>query len=279
MTDKILPTFWFDDNAQESMEFYTSVFSDSVITEMNPQGTVAKLAGESFVAINGRPAYFKPNSSISFMVVCENRAEIDSIWNKLSDKGKVYMKLDGYPWSDYYGWIGDRYGFTWQLYLGKLQDVNNQRIVPTLMFSHSQQGNCEKAINYYQSVFKNFQSHGIMRYEEGPYKGQVIHAQFVLEGIVLAGMDSGVPQDFAFNEAISFMVKCENQQEIDYYWEKLTRGGKELQCGWCQDSFGVSWQVVPQHFQELVFLAPNPQKALEAFCKMKKIIIKDLENA
>lgn len=278
MDDKIIPSLWFDDNAQEAMEFYTSVFSDSEITEVNPRGAVAKLAGVSFIAINGRPSDFKPNSSISFMVVCESRAEIDSIWNKLSDKGKIYMNLDSYPWSDYYGWIGDRYGFTWQLYLGKLQDVNNQRIVPTLMFSHSQQGNCEKAINYYQFVFKDFQLHGIMRYEEGTYKGQVVHAQFVLEGFVLAGMDSGVSQDFTFNEAISFMIKCEDQQEIDYYWEKLTKGGKELQCGWCQDPFGVSWQVVPQHFQELVFSAPKPQKALEAFCKMKRIIIKDLEN-
>src|SRR5690606_5736139 len=261
-----------------AMKFYATVFPDSEISEVGPQGVTVKLAGVPFIAINGGPTGFKPNASISFMVVCESRAEIDLIWNKLSDKGKVYMKLDSYPWSDYYGWIGDRYGFTWQLYLGKRKDVNNQRIVPTLMFSQSQQGNCEKAIHFYQSVFKDFISHGIMHYEEGPYKGQVMHAQFVLEGYVLAAMDSGVSQDFTFNEAISFMIKCGNQQEIDYYWDQLTKGGKELQCGWCQDSFGVSWQVVPRHFQELVFSSPNPKKALEAFCKMKKIIIGELEN-
>src|SRR5690606_10990702 len=120
----------------------------SEITEENAVALTAKLAGVPFIAINGGPTKFKPNSSISFMVVCESRVEIDSIWNKLSSKGKIYMKLDSYPWSDYYGWIGDQYGFTWQLYLGKLQDVNSQRIVPTLMFSHTQQGNCEKAIHF-----------------------------------------------------------------------------------------------------------------------------------
>lgn len=127
MIDKIIPSLWFDDNAQGAMKFYATVFPDSRITEVNPQGVTAKLADVPFIAINGE-------------------------------------------------------------------------------------------------------------------------------------------------------IKCGNQQEIDYYWDRLTKGGKELQCGWCQDPFGVSWQVVPQHFQELVFSSPDPKKALEAFCKMKKIIIGELEN-
>lgn len=279
MEYKIIPSLWFEENAHDAMSFYTSVFPDSEITEEYPLAVTAMLEGVPFVAINGGPAHFKPNSSISFMVVCESREEIDAMWGKLADKGKVYMKLDKYPWSSYYGWIGDRYGVTWQLYLGKLEDVNKQRIVPTLMFSHTQQGNCEKAISFYQTVFNDFRSYGIMHYNDGLYKGLVMHAQFSLLGFVMAGMDSGVPQSFTFNEAISFTIKCKNQQEIDYYWEQLTRDGKEIQCGWCQDPFGISWQVVPHNIQQLVFGSPNSAKASEAFFKMKKIIIKDLENA
>lgn len=279
MNNKIISSLWLEDKSLETLEFYTSVFPESAITEVYPMVVTAKLFGVPFIAINGRPADIKPNSSISFMVVCETRDEIDAMWKKLSGKGKVYMKLDSYPWSAYYGWIGDQYGVTWQLYLGKLEDVNQQRMVPTLMFSNTQQSNCEKAIHFYQSVFKSFQSHGIRHYEDGPYKGQVMHAQFIIEDFVMAAMDSGVPQNFTFNESISFTIRCEDQQEIDYYWERLTKEGKEVQCGWCQDPYGVSWQVVPHNIQQLIFSSPNPAKATEALLKMKKIIIQDLEKA
>lgn len=278
MNSKIIPSLWLEDNARAVMTYYASVFPESEITNVYPPVVTAELAGVPFIAINRGPANFKPNPSISFMVVCESRDEIDSMWRKLSKNGKVYMKLDSYRWSSYYGWIGDEYGFTWQLYLGKLEDVQQQRIVPTLMFAENKQGHCEKAINYYQSVFKHFQLQGIMRYEEGYYKGQVMHGQFALDGFIMAAMDSGVPQDFTFNEAISFTIRCDGQQEIDYYWEQLTKNGTEGNSGWCRDPFGVSWQIVPHNIQELVFSSPNAQKASDALLKMKRIIIKDLQN-
>lgn len=215
MNPKITPSLWFEDKALEAMEFYTSIFPDSEITEAYPMVVTAKLAGLPFVAIQGGPAEFKPNPSISFMVVCENRDEINEMWKKLIGQGKVYMELDSYPWSSYYGWIADQYGVTWQLYLGKLEDVKNQRVVPTLLFANTQAGTCEKAIQFYQSVFKSFQSYGILYDEDGPSKGQVMHAQFAIEGLVMAAMDSGVPHDFNFNEAISLTIQCKDQQEID----------------------------------------------------------------
>lgn len=279
MENKIIPSLWFESNALEAMQFYTTVFPDSEIIHQAPMAVTAKFAGVSFLAINGRPKEVDPNSSISFMVVCETREEIDAIWKKLSVEGKVYMNLDSYPWSSYYGWIGDKYGFTWQLYLGKLQEVNNQRVVPSLMFSNMQQGKCEQATNFYQSVFNDFKSQGIMRYEEGEFKGQVVHTQFVLNGFTMAAMDSGVSQDFTFNEAISMTITCKNQVEIDYYWNAFTKEGKEIQCGWCKDPYGVFWQVVPYNIQELVFDASNAKQAFEAMMKMKKIVIKDLEEA
>lgn len=279
MENKIIPSLWFKDNALEAMEFYASIFPDSKITYQAPIAVTAELGGIPFLALNGNSDYATPNSSISFMITCETKEEIDTIWKQLSAEGKVYMKLDSYSWSNYYGWIGDKYGFTWQLYLGKLEDVGNQRIVPTLMFSDSQQGKCEQAVGFYQSVFKDFKSYGVMRYEEGEFKGQVVHTQFALDGFIMAGMDSGVPQDFTFNEAVSFTINCRDQDEIDYFWNEFTKEGQEMPCGWCKDSYGICWQVVPYNTRELIFEAPNAKQAFEAMLKMKKIVIKDLQEA
>ena len=95
MTNKIIPSLWFEDNAHDAMKFYSSVFSNSEITEVNPVTVTATLASVPFIAINGGPA-FKPNPSISFMLVCESREEVDAIWRRLSENGKVYMELDSY---------------------------------------------------------------------------------------------------------------------------------------------------------------------------------------
>lgn len=275
MENKIVPSLWFEKNADEAMRFYASIFPDSKIIQETPVVVTANLAGVPFLAINGGPAEFRPNPSISFMVICETREEIDTIWEKLKENGQIYMELDGYPWSSYYGWVGDQYGFTWQLYLGKLEDVNHQRIVPNLMFSHTQQGKCEEAVNFYESVFDDFESHGLMRYEDGEFKGQVVHTQFTLNKFVIGAMDSGVTQDFTFNEAISLSLMCKDQNEIDYYWNAFTKDGNEAECGWCQDPYGVFWQVVPYNIKELL----NTEEAFAALMKMRKILIEDLRNA
>lgn len=279
MKNKIIPSLWFEAGADDAMRFYASVFPDSEVIQETPVVVTAKLAGVQFIGINGGPAAFKPNPSISFMVICETREEIDAIWEQLEENGNVYMELDSYPWSSYYGWIGDKYGFTWQLYLGKLSDVYNQRMVPTLMFSHTQQGKCEEAVGFYESIFDDFKSHGLMRYEEGEFKGQVVHTQFTLNKFVIGAMDSGVAQDFTFNEAVSLSLMCKDQNEIDHYWSVFTKDGEEAECGWCQDPYAVSWQIVPYNIRELLFDAGNPEKAFEALMKMKKITIKELENA
>lgn len=279
MQYSIIPSIWFDSNSDEAMKFYTSVFDNSSITQSNSVVTRALLSGVPFLAINGRGVDLKPNTSISFMVICETKEEIDAIWKKLLAKGKVYMALDNYPWSQHYGWIADQYGFTWQLYLGKLEDVNNQKMVPTLMFSNTQQGKCEQAVRFYESVFKDFQSQGMKHYERGDFNGQVMHTQFTINGFLMMAMDSGVPQDFTFNEAVSMTITCKDQVEIDYYWNQLTKDGEEGQCGWCKDSFGVSWQVVPQDIDQMLFEAPNAKQAFEAMMKMNKININGLKNA
>jgi predicted 3-demethylubiquinone-9 3-methyltransferase (glyoxalase superfamily) len=147
-----------------------------------------------------------------------------------------------------------------------------QKITPFLWFD----GNAEEAMNFYLAVFKNSKKISTM---PGP-GGTVMGVSFELEGLEFKGLNAG-PM-FKFNEAISFFVNSNTQEEIDYYWERLTAdGGKESMCGWLKDKFGVSWQIVPPVLGELLS-NPNREKAgraMQAMMQMKKIIIADLQNA
>lgn len=275
MKNQLIPSLWFDNNALEAFEYYAEVFPNSTVYKNSPIVVEGAIMGIDFIGINGGP-HFKPNNAISFMHVLEDRETIDRIWGRLSEGGTVLMALDSYPWSEYYGWITDKYGIGWQLYLGKLEDVNGQAVIPTLMFCGEQQGKCAKALAFYKNVFKNFEQQGARPYPDGEVKGQIMHAQFIANGLTLAAMDSGYPQDFTFNEAVSITITCKDQEEIDYYWNAFTKDGKESQCGWCKDPFGVSWQIVPENISKLLESTPSAGAAL---LKMKKIVIDELVNA
>lgn len=264
-------SLWFDNNAEEALKHYASIFPDSYMSNVNPVVASVNLSGVNFIGINGGPI-FQINPSISMMVICESEEEIDTLWHQLLPGGAVLMALDSYPWSHRYGWLQDKYNVNWQLYLGKLSDVHNQKIVPTMMFCGSQQGQCKKALAFYQSVFADYRSDGILKYPNGEMTGQIQHTQFVAHHSLFMAMDSGVPQDFTFNEGVSFVIHCKDQEEIDYYWNKFTEQGKESMCGWCKDPFGVSWQVVPDNIDKLI----SSPSANQALMKMKKIIIADL---
>lgn len=275
MKNNIIPAIWFDHNAKEAFEFYSQTFPETAIEKADDIVVEGSIRGLKFIGINGGPM-FKPNSSISFMHVFETKEELIAVWEKLSQKGKIMMPLDSYPFSELYAWVEDQYGVSWQLYLGKLADVNQQKIIPTLMFCEKQQGRCKEALAFYGELFPDFESQGVLEYPEGEFKGQVMHAQFKANGYTLAAMDSGHPQDFSFTEGGSLTIPCKDQEEIDYYWNKITEKGQESQCGWCKDQFGLSWQVVPKQISEI--LAKNPQ-ANRALMGMKKIEIDNLINA
>jgi len=269
MTKAIYPAIWFSEAAKEAFNDYVDTFQNSSIIESNPVVVSAKLDGVPFIGINGGP-YFTPNASISFMVICETAEEIDRLWTMLSDQGEVLMPLQAYPWSPHYGWLIDKNKVSWQLYLGTLADVNQQAIVPTLMFCGPQQGKCEAAIAFYKTVFSDFIEQGSVHYPDGDMQGQVMHAQFIIHGFTLMAMDSGVAQDFTFNEGISLVIPCQDQEEIDYYWAAMTKDGEESRCGWCKDPYGVSWQIVPHNIDEILRTHPAANKAL---MKMNKIDI------
>lgn len=288
---KIAPHLWFDKEATEAAEFYTSGLPNSKIANITtlpntPSGDTDivsfVLAGQPFMAISAGPL-FTFNPSVSFLVACQTREEADALWNRLSAGGRALMPLDSYPFSDRYGWLEDRYRLSWQIMHAGDREVT-QKITPTLMFVGDVVGKAEEAINFYVSVFKNAGVGRIVRYDkgEGPDKeGTVKHAAFTLEGQEFAAMDSAREHGFSFNEAISLMVYCDTQDEIDYYWERLSTVPEAEQCGWLKDRYGLSWQVVPRAMDEMMERGHQKQigRLTEAFLKMKKFDLAKLQEA
>lgn len=280
MNNNIHSCIWYDGNAKAAAEFYCTLFPTSKITTDSPMVVKWELAGQTFMGLNGGPV-FKPNAAISFLVTCESDDEIEMLWKALSKNGMIMMPLDKYDWSEKYGFVQDKFGLAWQIMKGKYSDVN-QKITPTLLFVGDSFGKADAAVNYYTAVFKPSNIDGIMLYaeNEGPAAGSVKHSQFVLDSKVFMAMDGYGEHAFAFNEGISFVVECKDQQEIDYYWDTLTSdGGKESMCGWLKDKFGISWQIIPKNIGSIMLDPANGQKAMQALMQMKKIEIAKLTSA
>lgn len=158
-----------------------------------------------------------------------------------------------------------------------------QKITPFLWYDHE----AEEAANFYVSIFPNSKIGKITHYPKeaeeasGKKAGEVMTVDFELSGQRFTAINGGPP--FKLSEAVSFVISCENQDEIDYYWNKLSEGGDEKSqvCGWLKDKYGLSWQVTPNILEEMI-ADPDPKKvgrAMKEMLKMKKIIIKDLEEA
>jgi predicted 3-demethylubiquinone-9 3-methyltransferase (glyoxalase superfamily) len=298
MRQQITPHLWYDKEAKEAAEFYTSLFPNSEITNVTtlhdtPSGDCDvvsfKLWGYSFMAISAGPL-FKFNPSISFMVNFDPsqdkdaKIRIDEVWAKLLDGGKALMPLDKYPFSERYGWVQDKYGLTWQLIFTNLEGEERPPIIPSIMFVGDMTGKAEEATDFYLSVFKESKRGAIARYPAGmePDKeSTVMFTDFKLEGQWFAAMDSGRMHDFALNEAISLIVNCDSQEEIDYYWEKLSAVPESEQCGWLKDKYGVSWQIVPKEVDEMMTTGTREQidRVTQAFLPMKKFDIAKLKRA
>lgn len=288
---KITPHLWFDREALEAAGFYISVFKDSIQNSTTKlHGTPSSrvdivsidLMGQEFTLISAGP-FFKFNPSVSFLVACREKSDVDMLWEKLSEGGSALMELGQYPFSERYGWVQDRYGLSWQIMFMGGYDIK-QNITPTLMFTDKQWGKAEDAINFYASVFRDSEVGDILRYSKGeePDRVRTIkHASFRLGGMEFAAMDSARVHDFAFNEAISFVVHCETQDEIDYYWERLSADQQAEQCGWLKDRYGVSWQIVPTILEQMLRDQDGEKVArvTEAFLKMKKFDIEALVRA
>lgn len=152
-----------------------------------------------------------------------------------------------------------------------------QKITTFLWFDN----NAEEAANFYVSVFKNSKVLKTLRYgSEGPGpKGTVMTIAFQLEGQQFTALNGG--PHFKFNEALSLVVHCKTQDEVDYYWEKLSEGGQKVECGWLKDKFGLSWQIVPDALFELMEDdgSQKAERVMKAMMTMKKLDIAGLEKA
>jgi predicted 3-demethylubiquinone-9 3-methyltransferase (glyoxalase superfamily) len=294
---KITPHLWFDKEAKEAANFYASIFPNSKITNVTtihdtPSGDCDvvsfELSGQPFMAISAGPL-FKFNPSVSFILNFDpskdNRARenLDALWSKLSKGGMVLMELDKYPFSERYGWVRDKYGLSWQLILTNTEGEERPFITPSLMFVGDVCGKAEEASNFYLSVFKNSKRGTIARYPKGmePDKeGTIMFTNFMLGNQWFAAMDSAREHKFFFNEAISFIVNCHTQEEIDYYWERLSAVPEAEQCGWLKDKYGLSWQIVPTVMDEMMRDKDEKKiaRVTEAFLKMKKFDVAELKK-
>lgn len=301
MTHKITPHLWFDKQAKEAAELYASLITASKLRSVKtlrntPSGDCDivsfELSGQPFMAISAGPL-FKFNPSISFYLKCKTKSEVDAIFERLSQGGKVLMPLGSYPWSERYGWLEDKYGVSWQVILVGDREMG-QRITPVLMFVGKVCGETEDAVSFYAEVFKKAPSSAgvkgetganiLSRYgkgEEPDREGTVRYASFTLLGQEFGAMDSAREHQFAFNEAISFIVPCETQREIDYFWEKLSADPRAEQCGWLKDKYGLSWQITPTILNDMLGGKDEKRTArvTQAFLKMKKFDIDALTRA
>lgn len=278
MKNSIYPCLWFDGNAKEAAEFYCSVFRNSKIIDEIPLVVNFELNGLHVMGLNGGPM-FNFNPSISLFVYCESLDETNRVWNRLIEGGKELIPIDSYPWSERYGWLEDKYGFTWQISVSDAEEPR-LKITPAMLFTGDQFGRAEEAIRFYRSVFTNSSTDLLMHYrKDDPNAGKVLYSEFRLNEYEIIAMDGPGVHEYTFNEAVSFTVSCQTQEEIDYYWSKLSEGGSEWQCGWLKDKFGVWWQVVPAILSELMTDPARSERVVNAFMKMKKFDIEKLVSA
>jgi len=295
---KITPHLWFDTEAREAAAFHVAAFGgDSAVAGVTtisdtPSGEVDivafRLFGYQFMSISAGPE-FRINPSVSFIVNFDpaQRADakpaLENLWVKLAAGGNVLMPLDRYPFSERYGWVQDKYGVSWQLILTNPEGEPRPPIIPSLLFTNQACGQAEAAMKFYTSMFRETREGLVARYghDQAPDReGTPMFADFMLQGQWFAAMDSAGAHEFSFNEAVSLTVNCESQEEIDYFWGKLSAVPQAEQCGWLKDKFGVSWQIVPAKMGELMGgTSEQRARVTRAFLKMKKFDLTELEAA
>ncbi len=301
----LVPHLWFDTQAVEAVEFYTSLFPQSKIVskdviEDTPSGNADIIAfeiwGRRFEAISAGP-YFPHNPAISFMVNFDPvffpestnreqaaRQKMDVIWNELKNGGQALMELGSYDFSDYYGWIQDKYGLTWQLILTNASGDPRPPIMPSLLFVGEKYGMAAEAGAFYRSVFPDNQNGMLVPFPPGiemEREGTTMFSDFRLGDTWITAMDSGNDHTFQFNESVSFIVYCKDQKEVDHYWNTLSAVAESEQCGWLKDKFGISWQIVPEVWTRLFDEGSERQKKslTQALLQMKKLDIAGLLTA
>ncbi|WP_413943571.1 VOC family protein [Bdellovibrio sp. HCB-162] len=286
---QIDPCLWFDNQAEEAAKLYTSLFKKSKLGRVayygkagaevsgRKEGSVMtvefEIEGQNYVALNGGPI-FKFTPGVSLFVSCETEEEIDHLWKELSKGGKILFELKEYPWAKKYAWCMDRFGLPWQLILSE----SKQKIAPAILFTGKMFGKGEEAIEFYTSAFKHSM---VQTMHKDPQTKTVMHARFSLGGQEFVLMEGQKEQTNEITHALSLMVNCKTQEEVDEYWQKLSEGGSTEPCGWLKDKYGVSWQVVPEVLADMMSDSDpiKTENVMKAMLTMKKLDIAKLKDA
>lgn len=289
---KITPFLWFNNQCEEAMKFYVSLFPNSKVVSIKrystgaTEGPMAGMGGKvltgvfdidgyQMMALDGGPHFtFTPTHSIS--VQCKDEQEIEALHAKLREGGSDLMALGTYPWSKKYAWINDKYGLSWQLNVPHDFGSIKNRFAETKMFHGPMNGKAEEAVSFYASIFPDSKVDHIFR---NPDEKTVAHADYTLFGQPFMALDGGVVHQFGTTGAVSLLVTCKDQDEIDRYWSALSSDPASEQCGWCKDKYGFSWQIVPDMSRWLNDESEGAKRALQAMLQMKKIDIATLERA
>lgn len=270
--------FWFNGDAQKAVARYAEIFRDTRIISSNPLVSMAEISTLRFMALNGGPKYEK-NSAFSIFYYCESTEEIDRLYPLLMEGGTAVMPLGRYGWADRYAWVVDRFGMHWQL---NNDVINNpQKAVPCLLFVHEKRTKLREAIAHYANIFNDHRLLLESLYPEGLGMDpeHLLFGQFKIGKTVINGLSSTEQHDFDFTPGGSFVVECETQEEIDYLWDKLGKDGRYDMCGWLNDRYGVSWQIVPAVLSELMADPGHSQAVIETFLPMQKLEIAPLLRA
>jgi predicted 3-demethylubiquinone-9 3-methyltransferase (glyoxalase superfamily) len=272
------PCLWFDKEANEAAVFYCRVFNDGKILSNTPMVVNFEIGGLKVMALNGGPNH-TINPSISFFVYCGSEEEIDRLYEVLSKDGSVLMPLGKYEWTSKYAWVSDKYGVNWQLDVDPIN--SSQRIVPSLLFVNQKMGRVQEAVHYYTTTFPKSTILLEAPYptSAGDMAGKILFAQFKINGFIMNAMSSSLQHDYDFTPGWSFVLECDTQDEIDFYWNKLGEDGTYSMCGWLEDKFGVSWQIIPSILSTLMADPEKSPRVIQAFLKMQRFEIQKLLEA
>lgn len=291
---RIVPHLWYDATAEEAARRYVDLVPGSAIGATvrysdvgqdihgRDPGSVMfvefRLGDTNLIALNGGPL-FRFTPAVSLFVTLDDAAALDRLWAGLAEGGTVMMPLDRYDWSERYGWVADRWGLNWQVMLGK---GAVRTVVPELMFAGDRAGNAEEALAFYATLFPGATVDGIMRHDgsAGQKPGSLAHAELRFGDDAIKAMDNAAA-DHAFNEALSLLVECDDQAEVDRLWSALSADPKAEACGWVKDRYGVSWQISPRVLGRMMTSGDTAavRRVTAAFMKMKKLDLPTLERA
>ncbi len=269
------------EDLKKAVDKYTKIFDNSkILRSINfdtPLDTTTgyiefTLGGRVFRAINGElDVAF--NNSFSLVVMCPSQEDLNLKWEQLiSNGGKVVMPLGKYDFAECYGWLEDEFGLSWQVFLDGKMPFDFE-VVPSLLYP---KGKTKEALEFYATVFKDFRINFVDYLDEE--KNNIIFSCFTINGSDYFAWDNLSDQEFPFNESTSIMIDCDTQEEIDYYWDKLSADVNAGICGWNKDKFGLSWQICPKYLNDAIFDKEKYKKIAPAMYKMKKLDLEKLKE-